>query len=97
MSPAPISDDHLARLQQLNHKRALRGFLIHAIVFGLTIAGLFVINLLTGGPWWVQWPLIGWGLGLAGHAYLVSRNQPRPGAEATPGPAPTPGPKGTDI
>jgi len=103
MNAAPISNDHLIRLQQLEYQRSQRGFLIHATVFALTIAGLFVINLLTGGPWWVQWPLIGWGLGLAGHVYLVSRMQPRPGTQTpestpvTPGPAPTPGAKSTDV
>jgi hypothetical protein len=76
MSAAPVSNDYADRLQQLRHKSAVKGFLIHATVFALTISGLLVINILTNGPWWVQWPLIGWGLGLAGHAYLVYRTTP---------------------
>ena len=47
---------------------ALKGFYIHATVFVLVNTGLFVINLLTGGPWWFFFPLIGWGIGLGVHA-----------------------------
>jgi hypothetical protein len=52
------------------HKRveALKGFYIHATVFVLVNTGLFVINLLTGGPWWFFFPLLGWGIGLGVHA-----------------------------
>ena len=28
-------------------------------------SGLFLINAVTPGPWWFQWPLLGWGIGLA--------------------------------
>jgi len=37
--------------------------------------GLLVINLMSPQPrnYWFIWPLIGWGLGILGHAYLVSR------------------------
>ena len=77
MDPAPTPNDYFARFERLRHTRAVKGLLIHATVFALTIAGLAVINLLTKGPWWVQWPLIGWGLGLTGHAYLVYRTSHR--------------------
>jgi hypothetical protein len=42
------------------------GFIRHAIVYVMVIAGLAVINNLTGGggyQWWL-WPAFGWGLGL---------------------------------
>lgn len=26
------------------------------------LAFLFIINLMTGGPWWVQWPALGLGI-----------------------------------
>jgi hypothetical protein len=29
--------------------------------------GLWILNALTGGPWWAVWPLLGWGIGLAAH------------------------------
>ena len=28
----------------------------------MILAFLFVINLMTGGPWWVQWPALGIGI-----------------------------------
>ncbi len=51
--------------------KELKGFYGHAATFVLVNLGLFVINLLTGGPWWFFWPLIGWGIGLAAHAFNV--------------------------
>jgi fatty acid desaturase len=50
---------------------AVKGFSIHAIVFVCVMLGLLVVNIGTGDGWWVQWPLIGWGAGLAGHALAV--------------------------
>jgi hypothetical protein len=48
-----------------------RGFHIHAVVFVLTMILLTAIDLATGEPWWVYWPLLGWGLGLAAHWWFV--------------------------
>lgn len=34
----------------------------------ITVIGMLaLINSLTPGPWWVQWPALGWGIGLAFH------------------------------
>jgi len=51
---------------------ALTALYIHTGVFVGVIALLFVIDAALGGPWWVQWPFLGWGLGLAGHWALVA-------------------------
>jgi hypothetical protein len=59
------------------HTRSVKGFQIHLIVYLAVNAGLILINALSGGHWWVQWPLIGWGIGILGHAYLVYRSGPR--------------------
>jgi hypothetical protein len=41
------------------------GFIRHAIVYMMVIAGLAVINNVTfGGYQWWLWPAFGWGLGL---------------------------------
>ena len=53
------------------HVDALFGFYIHLFVFICVMSGLFGINYAIGSPWWVQWPLIGWGLGILGHAMCV--------------------------
>ena len=47
--------------------RKTLGFQIHALVFVPTMIALFAINLLTGGPLWTVWPLLGWTIGLASH------------------------------
>jgi hypothetical protein len=51
---------------------ALKGFYIHLIVFALVLLGLFIINSASGGPWWVLWVFVGWGLGVAAHGLAVS-------------------------
>lgn len=50
------------------------GLRIHFIVYAAVNAGLLLINLMsTPGDLWFYWPLFGWGLGILGHALLVSR------------------------
>ncbi len=57
------------------------GFRTHVIIFSAVNAGLAVINLWTEpSRLWFFWPLIGWGIGLLGHAVLVSRKPQRPAA-----------------
>ena len=55
---------------------AMKGFYIHAIAYVLVNLILFVVNWQGGGDWWVQWPVIGWGLGLGLHAALVFGHMP---------------------
>lgn len=50
---------------------ALKGFYIHLFVFVCVMLGLLGINMATKSEWWVQWPLLGWGLGIVGHAISV--------------------------
>lgn len=71
LSPRSSSDDEkLARARR--RVAALKGFYIHLTVFVLVMAGLVIVNLLTGGPWWVLWALFGWGIGLLAHGLAVS-------------------------
>jgi fatty acid desaturase len=51
---------------------AVKGFYIHLAVFVLVVAGLLLINLATGQPWWVLWVFLGWGLGVLTHGIAVS-------------------------
>ena len=43
------------------------GFFKHLIVFVLVNLFLFGLNVVTGGPWWFQNVLFGWGIGLFFH------------------------------
>ncbi|HWK85285.1 MAG TPA: 2TM domain-containing protein [Caldimonas sp.] len=47
------------------------GFTIHALVYVLVNGGLYAINEVTGGPRWMIFPLLGWGLGLAIHGIVT--------------------------
>lgn len=50
----------------------LTGFYIHLIVYVLVNGILVAINWITSPQeWWAQWPLLGWGAGVLGHALLV--------------------------
>lgn len=70
-----MADTNPRRDRFLTERRRgpLMGFYIHLTVYVAVMALLVAINALTGGPWWVQWPLIGWGLGILGHAYFALR------------------------
>jgi fatty acid desaturase len=69
-SPAP-TDDRARRERAKRRVAAIKGFYIHLFVFVLVVAGLAVINFLTGGPWWVLWALFGWGIGVLAHGIAV--------------------------
>jgi hypothetical protein len=49
----------------------IKGLYVHAATYCIVIAGLFLINFFIGRPWWFVWPAIGWGIGLAFHAFGV--------------------------
>lgn len=50
------------------------GFRTHLIIYAAVNGGLALINLVSAPTHvWFQWPLIGWGIGLLGHAFLISR------------------------
>jgi hypothetical protein len=68
--PASGSDE-----ERLAHARrrvaALKGFYLHLFIFAVVLAALAIINFAVGGPWWVLWVLLGWGIGLLAHGLAV--------------------------
>ena len=71
-------DEHekIARAQR--QVEAITGFYIHLTVFVLVMVLLLVINLtFLDEFWWVQWPLIGWGIGIVAHGLAVYGQPPR--------------------
>lgn len=56
--------------------RRRRGFRVHAIVFVLVMILLAGIDWLTAEPYWVHWVFLGWGAGLATHAWAVFLRKP---------------------
>jgi hypothetical protein len=51
--------------------RRKMGFYLHAFIFVMVNLGLYALNQATGEPRWHQWPLMGWGLGLAIHGIVT--------------------------
>jgi hypothetical protein len=58
-------DDLKARKQKMIQRKAK--FYRHLWSFIIVIGVLILINIFTPGPWWFQWPVLGWGIGLAFH------------------------------
>jgi len=57
--------DHGLREKWLARQRT--EFREHLWAYLIINAALLLINLFSPGPWWFQWPLLGWGIGLAFH------------------------------
>ena len=69
----------MARGRTIQHRtpreRRIR-LLIHAAIFVLVNTGLTTLNLLRRPEQlWFCWPLLGWGLGLALHAWIVYQHR----------------------
>ena len=52
-------------------KRRKVGFYWHLWSYLIVNTGLLLINNFTPGPWWFQWSVLGWGIGLAFHFKAV--------------------------
>ncbi len=52
-----------ARSKRLRRRKAR--FHRHLWSYIIVIGALLLINATTPGPWWFQWPALGWGIGLA--------------------------------
>ncbi len=58
------------------------GFQIHALCFVIALPGIAAIDYATGPPWWVEWVLLGWGIGLFSHWLFGLRLAPSAGGDA---------------
>jgi hypothetical protein len=62
-------DEHEMTVRAARQVDIRIGFYIQFVVFLLVCTGLVVVNwLTTPETWWVQWPFLGWGIGVFGHA-----------------------------
>jgi len=65
------------------------GFHWHLWSYIVTNGVLLLVNILTPGPWWFQWSVIGWGIGLAFHfqsVYFPTTRQVKEGLRRYKGP-----------
>jgi hypothetical protein len=58
-----VFEKEKARQDKLLRRKAR--FHRHLWSYIIVIGGLLLINIMTPGPWWFQWPAFGWGIGLA--------------------------------
>ncbi|MBV9066564.1 MAG: helix-turn-helix domain-containing protein [Methylobacteriaceae bacterium] len=66
----------------LAHVRRVRGFYFHLMQYGVTIAFLCAVNLLTYRHYfWVGWVALGWGLGVLLHGLRAFEKMPFLNAE----------------
>jgi hypothetical protein len=70
-------DDLFEHQMESERDKAINGFYTHFMIFLAVITGLAIINLVEGDKLWVQWVLLGWGVGVALHAYLVFIRKPQ--------------------
>lgn len=75
-------DDLFEHLMESERDKAINGFYTHFITFIAVIAGLAILNLVTGDSFWIQWVVLGWGIGIAFHAYEIFVRRPRREHEA---------------
>ena len=65
----PADEERLARARR--RVAALKSFYIHLFLFALVMVLLTAVNAAVGGPWWVLWVLLGWGIGVVAHGLTV--------------------------
>jgi hypothetical protein len=68
INPKPIDPKYIEAKRRVQEEK---GFYIHLLIYCVVIVGLFALNAATRSPWWVQWPFLGWGVGIIGHAVAV--------------------------
>ena len=67
---AMTEEDKMRKAKQ--QVEMMTGFYVHLAVYVLVNAMLVAINWFTSPQdWWAQWALLGWGVGVLGHALLV--------------------------
>ena len=81
LNQAPDEREQAAR----QYVEQLRAFYAHASVFVLSMAIMFMVNLLVNlsagvadewSAWWSAWAFVGWSAGIAVHGLVVRLNRP---------------------
>jgi hypothetical protein len=64
-------DDLFEHAMESERDKAINGFYSHFSIFLAVIVALAIVNLIESEHFWVQWVVLGWGAGIAFHAYKV--------------------------
>jgi hypothetical protein len=68
LEAAIAEDEKVFKKERARTKRLVRRkarFHRHLASYIIVIGALLIINTMTPGPWWFQWPALGWGIALA--------------------------------
>ena len=71
------------RLDRISEARAakqyekIKGFYIHCFIYVFVCLLLVLVNVLKATEMWAQWPILGWGAGVAYHAYCAFITTPK--------------------
>ncbi len=66
-----MNDDPAASDETAERDGAIRLLRRHILAYAAVNGALFLIDLLTPGPWWFLWPMFGWGVAVAAHWLYV--------------------------
>jgi hypothetical protein len=55
----------------------LEAFYVHLAIYVAVMALLVAVNYFSGDGWWVQWVILGWGIGVLAHAFGIYGRKPR--------------------
>jgi len=76
-TPDPVRSEEELRRKAVERLQAKREFLAHLLAYVLVNVLLVVIWAVTGaGFFWPIFPILGWGIGLAFHAWDVYAKEP---------------------
>ena len=83
---SPIQDDPLRTLalKRLKTKGEFRAHLVSYLIVNAGITGVWLVVAITTGAWfpWFLFPILGWGIGLAFHAWAAYGPVPSAPTEA---------------
>ncbi len=65
-----MSDDESDRTAARRRVEGRRGLILNVVMYLVCNAGMFAVWAISGAHYpWFLWPMIGWGLGIIGHAF----------------------------
>jgi hypothetical protein len=74
---APVSSERTGLARAKRQVAAIKGFYIHLAIYAAIVLGLLALNLAFSRDWWVQWVVLGWGIGVVAHALAVFGRKPQ--------------------
>ena len=76
---------HARRRERVFIDPHARGFTVHAFAYMAVVALLFIVNVtVTPKVWWFYWVALGWGAGVAAHAWCAFFRKPGARPQKTP-------------